>query len=189
VEYSAYELHVEVRHPQLSLKIDQLLSYDDVQNVPFMRRSLNVIANTQPLTHISVLSIRGCDFHGVEDIFLEFWDSWFSRLDRLEQLELQRILIKDSCMVLLKENPEGNLPCAKLRLLELEIYKPSIEDLVLISDLVMGRYTKGLPLGQIEVVVVNSELEQEVKGWENLCKQYAEHVRFDILIGTYDVVL
>jgi hypothetical protein len=49
-------------------------------------------------------------------------------------------------MALLKENPEGNLPCAKLRLLELEIYNPSIEDLDLISELVIGRYTKGLPL-------------------------------------------
>jgi hypothetical protein len=77
VKYNAEELDVEVRHPQLILKIGQVLDYDQVQ--AFVRRSLNVIANTRPLTSISVLSICGCDFPGDKDIFSEeLWDSWFS---------------------------------------------------------------------------------------------------------------
>jgi hypothetical protein len=195
VKYNADELDVEVRHSssqvsQLFLKINQPLSYPDVEDTlrksfPFVRRSFTVIANTQPLTSISVLSICGCCFDRDKDIFSEeLWNSWFSRLDRLERLELRWILIKDSCMALLKENSEGNLPCAKLRLLELKIYEPSIEDLDLISKLVIGRYTKGLPLKDIKVTCVKSPLEQE--GWENLWKQYVEEVDLDIFMpGTY----
>jgi hypothetical protein len=188
VQYNADELGVEVRHSQLFLKIDQPLNYDGVEDTlreafPFVRRSFTAIANTQPFTSISVLSICGCGFYGDKDVFSEeLWDSWFSRLDRLERLELQRIRIKDSFMALLKENLEGNLPCAKLRLLELEIYKPSIEDLDLISELVVGRYTKGLPIKDIKVTVINSPLEQQ--GWENLWKQYVEEVGLDIF-GTH----
>jgi hypothetical protein len=190
VEYNAEELDIDVRHSQLILKINQPLSFVHSHDVPFLRRSLNVIANMQPLTSIIVLTIHGCDFDGDKDIFSEeLWDSWFSRLDRLEHLQLERILIKDSCMALLKENPEGNLPCAKLRLLEFEIYEPSIGDLDLISEVVMGRHTKGLSLSQIGVVGVHSELEQEVtNGWENICNQYAKDAHFQILIGTDDVV-
>jgi hypothetical protein len=196
VQYHATEFGVEVRHSQLFLKISQSLNYGgDVEDTlreafPFVRRSFTVIANTQPLTSISILSICGCGFYGDKDMFSgELWDSWFSRLDRLKRLELRRILMNDSCMALLKENPEGNLPCAKLQLLVLEIYKPSIEDLDLISELVIGRYTKGLPLNDIKVIGVNFELEKE--GWENLWKQYVEKVDLDtsiFILGSTDVV-
>jgi hypothetical protein len=108
VEYDENEFGVELRHSQLLLRIHQDLDYDNIQDTrgetfSFVRRSLNVIANTQPLTSTSVLSICGCVFDGDKDLFSEeLWDSWFSRLDRMERFELQWIQIKDSCMALLK---------------------------------------------------------------------------------------
>jgi hypothetical protein len=64
----------------------------------------------------------------------------------------------------------------------LEIYEPSIEDLDLISELVIGRYKKGLPLKNIKVIGANSPLEKE--RWENLWKQYVEEVDLEIF-GAY----
>jgi hypothetical protein len=190
VKYRGNELDVEVRHSQLILKITQHLGYDEMRDDSFVRRSLNCIVNTQPLASICLLIICGDELDVDKDIFSEeLWDSWFSRLDRLEFLDLQRVPIKDCCMALMKENTEGNLPFAQLKILDFEIYEPSIEDLDLISEMVMGRHSKGLILNQIGIVGINSELEQEAtKGWENLCNQYAKIAHFQSLIGMYDVV-
>jgi hypothetical protein len=182
VVYENYEFQVHAQQLHFSLTIKQPFDqFDDADTFMFTQRSLYAISNCQPLTSAQKLSIYGSRWDGVGHLFSEqLWDPWFSQLDRLERLELRCMEMNKICTALLKENTLDNLYCSKLRSLEIETHDASTDNLRLVSDLVKGRFTRGLPLKDIRVNVLVYESLPEREFLKDLWERFVEEVRIEV---------
>jgi hypothetical protein len=185
--YDSYGFEVEVHAQQLhfSLTIKQPFEYlDDTDPFQFAQKSFYAIANCQSLASTPKLSICGDKLEGVEGERYLFsgplWCSWFSHLDRLERLELRCMQLNKICPALLKETAPDNLYCSKLRSLEIETDDASADNLRLVSDLVEGRFTRGLPLKDIRVNVQVYESLPEREFLKDLWERFVEEVRIEV---------